>query len=544
VGAASPATALVVGRYALYGKIASGGMATVYFGRMLGAAGFTRTVAIKRLHPHLAEEPDFVSMMIDEARLVARVQHPNVAQTLDVVTEGGELLIVMEYVAGESLARLMRAQTARQQQVPPPLVSSVIGGMLHGLHAAHEAKSDRGVPLGMVHRDVSPHNVLVGVDGMTRVIDFGVAKAAGRLQTTRAGVVKGKLPYMAPEQLAGQETSRLADIYAAGVVLWEMLTGRRMFKDDDEATLLAQVLAGPKDRPRRFVPTLPAALDAVVMKALARDPGARFATAREMADALVRAVPPALATDVGAWVEDVARQVLDERSARLSDIESQSSQPAQPEVAAPFSTPAPVASRPPPLPSLAPRPLTSRPPPLPSVPPISSSRPRPAVADPLAMLASQPSSIAIETVDVDAIRAPGGRRTVAWFVAGVVATVAVVVAVILVLRPSAASSSAASRAAPSATVAAPQPSPPTVPVLSPPSPPSPSTPPPSAASAIVPEPVAAAAASAAASPGTAVQTSPPPPAAPIPARPGVTPVRPVRTVTPNPAGSVIFATPD
>src|SRR5208337_354216 len=223
----------------------------------------------------------------------------NVAQTLDVVAEGGELLIVMEYVAGDSLARLLRAESVRQRQVPPSIVSSVMNGVLHGLHAAHTAKSDRGVPLGIVHRDVSPHNVIVGIDGLTRVIDFGVAKAAGRIQTTRAGVVKGKLPYMAPEQLGGQETSRLADIYAAGVVLWEMLTGRRMFKADDDATLLSAVLAGPKESPRRWVAGLPPALDAVVMRALARDPAARFATAREMADALVRAVPPALATDVG-----------------------------------------------------------------------------------------------------------------------------------------------------------------------------------------------------------------------------------------------------
>jgi serine/threonine-protein kinase len=508
VAAAPPATALVVGRYALYGKIAAGGMATVYFGRMLGAAGFTRTVAIKRLHPHLAEEPDFVSMMIDEARLVARVQHPNVAQTLDVVAEGGELLIVMEYVAGESLARLLRAESQRQRLVPAPLASAVISGMLHGLHAAHMAKSDRGVPLGIVHRDISPHNVIVGVDGLARVIDFGVAKAAGRIQTTRAGVVKGKLPYMAPEQLAGQDTSRLADIYAAGVVLWEMLTGRRMFKADDDATLLSQVLAGPQDRPRRWVPGLPAALDAVVMRALARDPAARFATAREMADALVRAVPPALATDVGAWVEDAARQVLDERSARLSDIESQSSQPVQPV----------AASLPPALP-----------------PPLPYSRPVP--APPLASGVSQPSSIAIETQQGGAAPAQRGKRTLVWLVAGGVAVAAGGIALGFALRTGAPSQHGA---APPAAVS-------NVPAARPPPPASVAAVPASAsASSSTIAPIVEAPSSVPAP--SAAPIAVPVPASPAPvvtaARPTVAPARPSKPGTPNPAGSVIFATPD
>ncbi len=339
-----------MGRYTLHSKLAAGGTATVYFGRMTGAAGFTRTVAIKRLHPHLADEPEFVSMMTDEARLAARVQHPNVVQTLDVVSTGHELLIVMEYVAGESLARLMRAESKRQRQVPVPIVSAVINGVLHGLHAAHEAKSDRGVPLGIVHRDVSPQNVLVGVDGLARVIDFGVAKAKGRLQTTREGVVKGKLAYMAPEQLSGQVVTRLADVYAAGVVLWEMLTGRRLFKAEDDGALFGQVLNGARDRPSRWVAGLPLGIDALVMRAIARDPNERFATAREMADALVRVVPPALGAEVGAWVEDTAKTVLDERAEQLAEIESSSSvsirPPAQTNAVAEAKAPQPVAPPP------------------------------------------------------------------------------------------------------------------------------------------------------------------------------------------------------
>ena len=216
-----------IGRYGIYGKIASGGMASVHFGRLLGAVGFSRTVAIKRLHPHLAEDPEFLATMIDEARMAARIHHPNVVPTLDVVSADGELLVVMEYVRGESLSRLLRAEVGSGRRVPLPIASAIVIGALHGLHAAHEATSDRGTPLGIVHRDVSPQNLLVGIDGLARVIDFGVAKAAGRLQTTRDGVLKGKMAYMAPEQLAGREAPRAADVYGMGVVLWETLAGTR-----------------------------------------------------------------------------------------------------------------------------------------------------------------------------------------------------------------------------------------------------------------------------------------------------------------------------
>jgi serine/threonine-protein kinase len=256
MGARSPQ---IIGRYAIYSGIASGGMASVYFGRLLGGAGFSRTVAIKRLHPHLAEEREFLSTMIDEARMAARIHHPNVVPTLDVVATEGDLLLIMEYVRGESLARLLKTEIDDGRRVPLPIASAIAIGTLHGLHAAHEATSDRGTPLGIVHRDVSPQNILVGVDGMARVIDFGVAKAAGRLQTTRAGLVKGKIAYMAPEQLAGREVTRSADVYAMGVVLWETLTGKRLFQGDSDAALVTQVLAGTTEPPSRHAPNnLPA----------------------------------------------------------------------------------------------------------------------------------------------------------------------------------------------------------------------------------------------------------------------------------------------
>jgi len=321
---APPPSPEIVGRYAIYGKIAAGGMASVHFGRLLGGAGFSRTVAIKRLHPHLAEDPEFRSTMIDEARLAARIHHPNVVPTLDVVASDGALLLVMEYVRGESLARLMKIEGAREGRVPLPIASAIAIGALHGLHAAHEARSDRGTALGIVHRDVSPQNILVGIDGMPRVIDFGVAKAAGRLQTTQEGVIKGKIAYMAPEQLAASPVTRAADVYAMGVVLWELLAGQRLFVGDNNVALFGSVLAGAKDPPSRHSPDLPAALDALVMKALARDAADRFESALEMAEMLTRLLPPALPTEVGRWCDEAARDSLSARENVLADIESNS----------------------------------------------------------------------------------------------------------------------------------------------------------------------------------------------------------------------------
>jgi serine/threonine protein kinase len=334
----------IVGRYALYGVLASGGMATVHFGRLIGPVGFSRTVAIKRLHAQFASDPEFVAMFLDEARLAARIRHPNVVPTLDVVATAGELFLVMEYVPGESMARLVRAARTRGDIMPPSITVAIMVGVLSGLHAAHEAKNERGAPLGIVHRDVSPQNVLVGADGQARVLDFGVAKAAGRVQTTREGQLKGKLAYMAPEQLRGEMCSRKTDIYAAAVVLWEALTGERLFRADNEGAVIAKVLSDSVEPPSR-VPT-PALdptmrltverLDGIVMRGLARDPAARFETAREMALALERALAPATPSQVSEWVEGIANDVLVLRAAQIADIESSSAG-----LVRPLSSPAP-----------------------------------------------------------------------------------------------------------------------------------------------------------------------------------------------------------
>lgn len=310
----------VVGRYALYDEIAAGGMATVHIGRLLGPVGFSRTVAIKRLHAQFAKDPDFVSMFLDEARLAARVRHPNVIGTLDVVALAGELFLVMEYVPGESLARLWRTTREMGRSIPVPIVVSILVGILEGLHAAHEATNDRGEALGLVHRDVSPHNVLVGIDGIARVLDFGVAKASGRLQTTRDGQLKGKISYMAPEQVQGA-VDRTSDVYSASVVLWEALVGRRLFFAENDARTLANVLFPKVDPPSQAGAKVAPALDAVVMRGLDRDPSRRYRTAREMARALQDAVPCAPAFVVGEWVESTAGVTIARRASRVASIE-------------------------------------------------------------------------------------------------------------------------------------------------------------------------------------------------------------------------------
>jgi serine/threonine protein kinase len=310
-----------LGRYRLHGEIASGGMATVHFGRQLGTGGFAKTVAIKRLHPQFAKMPEFVEMFLAEARLAARIRHPNVVQPLDVLHIDDEIFIVMEYIEGDSLSRLLRATYARKERVPIPIAMTIMTGVLHGLHAAHEAKNDQGEPLELVHRDVSPQNILVGIDGVPRVIDFGIAKAADSVQITRDGELKGKLSYMAPEQINGHRLTRKTDIYAATVVLWEVLTGQRLFDADYQSAVLKNILHRPVDPPSEIVHGLPTELDAIVLKGLARDYSDRWMTARELALVLEETVPLATQSSVGAWVEVVATKSLATRGARVSMIE-------------------------------------------------------------------------------------------------------------------------------------------------------------------------------------------------------------------------------
>lgn len=319
----------VVDRYAIHDVIAAGGMATVHLGRLAGVAGFSRTVAIKRMHQHVAQDPDFVSMFLDEARLVARIRHPNVVPTLDVISSDGELFLVMEFVHGESLANLLRGDSVSQPapRMRPRIAASIATGVLRGLHAAHEAKNERGEPLHIVHRDVSPQNIMVGVDGVPRVLDFGVAKAANRLQTTQKGQLKGKLAYMSPEQVRQADVDRRGDIFSVGAVLWEMLVGRRLYDGGNEMMVMNQLVHEKPIEPSQADPEL-APYDAIVMTALQQDPDARFQTARQMAEAIEGAVPLASPSEVGDWVELTAGEALASRATRVAAIESGEMAPA------------------------------------------------------------------------------------------------------------------------------------------------------------------------------------------------------------------------
>jgi eukaryotic-like serine/threonine-protein kinase len=311
----------VVGRYLLCDAIASGGMATVHLARLMGPEGFSRTVAVKQLHPQFSHDPEFVAMFLDEARLASRVRHPNVVSPLDVISCPPELFMVMEYVHGEPLSRLLK-KGPLPQPVPPPVAAAIVGQILLGLHAAHEATGEGGEPLELVHRDVSPHNIMVTKDGAARIVDFGIAKAKARSHQTDPGKLKGKLGYMAPEQVTLGRVDRRADVFAVGVVLWEMLVGRRLFTGDSPAALVDSLLHAEIELPSRLVPGLPVLLDHVLLHALARPMDERFDTARAMAQALEHAVAPCGMLELSRWVESLAGDALDARAELVHDVEA------------------------------------------------------------------------------------------------------------------------------------------------------------------------------------------------------------------------------
>jgi serine/threonine-protein kinase len=310
-----------LGRYALFDQIAEGGMATVHLGRLIGPVGFSKIVAIKQMHESAARNPEFVAMFLDEARLSGRVQHPNVVATFDVIAKGGEAFLVMEYVHGESLAALLRATRKRDERLAPAVAVHILCDVLSGLHAAHEATDENGAPLNLVHRDVSPQNIMIGVDGVARVLDFGIAKAAGRMQETQTGQLKGKIGYMAPEQLLGRPLDRRVDIFAAGIVLWEAITGRKMFDADSSGQLMYQVLEY-EIPPLSTLVDVPLALSRAVERATARDPEQRFATAREFARELERSTELVSSRQIGDWVTGLCGEALNRRLERLRAIEA------------------------------------------------------------------------------------------------------------------------------------------------------------------------------------------------------------------------------
>ena len=296
-------------------------MATVHLGCMLGPAGFSKLVAIKCLHAQFALEPEFLAMFLDEARLTSSIHHPNVVASLDVVAEQGELLVVMEYIHGETLAALLRSSRQAGELPPLQVVIRVVCDALEGLHAAHVA-SLAGRCLNIVHRDVSPQNIMVGADGNSRVLDFGIAQAAIRSGVTSSGTVKGKIAYMSPEQAQNQAVDARTDIFAAGIVLWEALTGKRLFSVPDPRETVSRLLNSTISPPSAVVPSLPSEIDQVVLKALARDPGQRFQSAHDFAEALRKATTEGSRRAVSDWVGRVAKGSLARRLELLETLEA------------------------------------------------------------------------------------------------------------------------------------------------------------------------------------------------------------------------------
>jgi eukaryotic-like serine/threonine-protein kinase len=272
-----------IGRYRILGFLASGGMAEILLAKLLGPGGFERAVVVKRVLPHLARQPKFREMFLDEARIVARIRHPNVVDVGELGQEGRELFLVMEYLAGESVAGLTKRLGNRRQRLDPSLAAHIVAEASAGLHAAHELRTEDGQPLEVVHRDVSPQNIFLTYDGGVKLLDFGIAKFGDRSVETHTGQVKGKFAYMSPEQCCAEVLDRRSDVFALGIMLWELCTGERLFQRPNELLVWKAIVEEPIPRPSERMPEgappLSAELERVIMRALERDKEARYQTA-------------------------------------------------------------------------------------------------------------------------------------------------------------------------------------------------------------------------------------------------------------------------
>lgn len=300
---------LPFGRYQLLRKIASGGMGQVFLARAAGASGFDKLLVIKRILPYLAEDEEFLAMFLDEARIAARLNHPNLVQIFELGEALGSTYLAMEYVPGEDLRRLERRALDREKPLPIGLACRIIADAASGLHHAHQARDPQGRPLNLIHRDVSPQNILVGFSGAVKLIDFGVAKAAGSSQKTASGVLKGKYPYLSPEQATGKPLDPRSDQFSLGVTFWELLTGRRLFKGDNDLATLERVKACEIPPPSELAPQVPEALDALVLRTLAKRPEDRFpdcgAFMLALEDFTLAHKLPASTAHLGAWLREL-----------------------------------------------------------------------------------------------------------------------------------------------------------------------------------------------------------------------------------------------
>jgi len=313
----------VLGRYELLLPVAAGGMAMVWAARLKGSRGFQKIVAVKTMLPKLSEDPQFERMFLDEASLASRIHHPNVVEVLDLGEANGVLFIAMEWLDGVPLNQVMKAAKGASG-IPAPVAIHILTHAAEGLHAAHELKDDDNAYIGLVHRDVSPQNILVGHDGLTKMVDFGLAKATALGDgATRAGQLKGKISYMAPEQIRGDPLDRRADVFALGVVLYAVTTGKHPFRRESEgATLFAISAPDPAPAPSRFM-TYPPELEAVLMKAVSKDPDKRYGSSLEFARALEGTLPESERAHGGERVAEFIKGLLghqhDQQKAALAE---------------------------------------------------------------------------------------------------------------------------------------------------------------------------------------------------------------------------------
>jgi eukaryotic-like serine/threonine-protein kinase len=312
----------LLGRYRVVDEIGIGGMASVHLARMDGPGGFQKWIAIKRIHSHLLEDESFVQMFLDEARIAARISHPNVATVFELGKQDETYWIAMEYLHGEPLREIIRRTDETGAPMPPEIACKVVADAAEGLHAAHELTGKNGENLNLIHRDVTPHNLFVTYDGVTKVVDFGIAKFSSRLSSsTRAGTLKGKLAYMSPEQVNGETIDRRTDIFALGVVLWELTTGRRLFRMDNDLDTLAKVQECLIPKPSSIVRGYPIDLEKIVLKALVKNRAERYRTAREFSRALQSFFLRRglfIATDeVSTYLHGVFRERMAKRDAHL-----------------------------------------------------------------------------------------------------------------------------------------------------------------------------------------------------------------------------------
>ncbi|HUS32107.1 MAG TPA: serine/threonine-protein kinase [Kofleriaceae bacterium] len=298
-----------LGRYHVVKRLAKGGMADVLLARTIGVAGFERHVVIKRIHPELGDEPRYRKMFLDEARLAASLHHHNIVQVNDIGEQAGNYFFAMEYVHGEDARTLLIEATNRSQLIPLEHVITIVMAAASGLHHAHEQKGPDKKPLHIVHRDVSPANILVGYDGGVKVADFGIAFAANRAEQTQSGVLKGKASYMAPEQCNCEPVDRRADVFSLGIVLYELATVNPCFRGENDFMTMSAIVNGKFQRPSLLNAAIPAQLEAIILKALSTRPADRYATCDEMRIALEQfAEAQNLRTSTTALADDMKQQ--------------------------------------------------------------------------------------------------------------------------------------------------------------------------------------------------------------------------------------------